>query len=102
MIIDAAKKCNGNAAETQMIQILIEGAKSGELGPPTPEQFIVDNCKDLYLATFEVTGVSAIWGLMLLASYPEWQAHVRAEVQEVCGGNALDAHNLGKMKVVSG
>lgn len=85
-----------------MIQILIEGAKNDELGPSTAKQFIFDNCKDLYLATFEVTGVSAIWGLMLLALYPEWQAHVRAEVKEVCGGNALDAHNLGKMKVVSG
>ncbi|KAK3033966.1 hypothetical protein RJ639_034130 [Escallonia herrerae] len=89
----------GTTAEA-MIQILMEGAKHGELGPSTPEQFVVDNCKDLYLAAFEVTGISAIWGLMLLASHPEWQERARAEVLEVFGSNALDSRILGKMKVL--
>ena len=73
---------------------------NGELGPSTADQFIVDNCKDVYLGAFEVNAVVAIWGLMLLASHPEWQARVRSEVQEVCGDKPPDANMLGKMKVV--
>ncbi|CAK9154558.1 unnamed protein product [Ilex paraguariensis] len=89
MIIDTTKKLNGAVAD-DMIQVLMDGAKRGELGPSTPEKFIVDNCKDLYLAAFEVTAIATIWGLMLLASHPEWQARVRAEILEVCGGNMPD------------
>uniref|UniRef100_A0A5B6YIB8 Uncharacterized protein n=1 Tax=Davidia involucrata TaxID=16924 RepID=A0A5B6YIB8_DAVIN len=65
MILDVAKECNG-AAAGDMLHILIEGAKNGELGPSTPDQFIVDHCKDLYLAAFEVTGIAAIWGKLVL------------------------------------
>ncbi|CAK9154560.1 unnamed protein product [Ilex paraguariensis] len=99
MIIDTTKKLNGAVAD-DMIQVLMDGAKRGELGPSTPEKFIVDNCKDLYLAAFEVTAIATIWSLMLLASHPEWQARVRAEILEVCGGNMPDGEKLGKMKVV--
>ncbi|KAA8543914.1 hypothetical protein F0562_021909 [Nyssa sinensis] len=99
-ILDVAKKCNGSAGAGDMLQMLIEGAKNGELGPSSPDQFIVDNCKDLYLAAFEVTGIAAIWGLMLLASHPEWQARACAEILEVCGGHMPNANTLGKMKVL--
>uniref|UniRef100_A0A2N9GXV3 Cytochrome P450 n=1 Tax=Fagus sylvatica TaxID=28930 RepID=A0A2N9GXV3_FAGSY len=45
-------------------------------------------------------GVVAIWGLMLLASHPEWQARVRTEVQEICGDQLPDANMLGRMRVL--
>ncbi|XP_059625248.1 cytochrome P450 714C2-like [Cornus florida] len=99
IILDAAKKHDG-AAVDGMLKTIIEGAKNGDLGPLTPDQFIVDNCKNLYLAAFEVTAMAAVWGLMLLASHPEWQARARAEVLEVCGGHMPDADMLGKMKVM--
>ncbi|XP_059434830.1 cytochrome P450 714A1-like [Corylus avellana] len=38
---------------------------------------------------------------MLLASNPEWQARVRAEVLQVCGGQMPDAHMVRKMKVLT-
>ncbi|KAK3014381.1 hypothetical protein RJ639_009155 [Escallonia herrerae] len=97
MIIHASKECNRGTTAEAMIQILMQGAKHGELGPSTPEQFVIDNCKDLYLAAFEVSGISAIWGLMLLASHPEWQERARAEQ---FWNDALDSHKLGKMKVL--
>ncbi|XP_034698665.1 cytochrome P450 714C2-like [Vitis riparia] len=78
----------------------MESAKTGELGPSTPDQYIVDNCKDVYLAGFEVTAVATLWGLVLLASNPEWQARLRAEILEVCGGHVPDTNMLGKMKLL--
>lgn len=99
MIMDIVKKHNATTSE-DMLQTLMEGSMNGKLGPSTADQFIVDNCKDIYLGAFEVNAVVAIWGLMLLASHPEWQARVRSEVQEVCGDKPPDANMLGKMKVV--
>ena len=78
----------------------MESAKSGELGSSTPDQYIDDNCKDVFLDGFEVTAVATLWGLVLLASNPEWQARLRAEVLEVCGGHVPDTNMLGKMKLV--
>lgn len=62
------------------------------------DQFIVDNCKNIYLAGFETSAVSASWCLMLLASNPEWQARIRQEVEHVCRGRLPDIDMLRKMK----
>lgn len=83
-----------------MIQTLVEGSKHGELGSSTPQQFIADNCKELCIVAMDVPGITAIWGLMLLALHPEWQARARAEVLQVCGGQIPDAEKLGKLRVV--
>ncbi|KAL6332446.1 hypothetical protein AAG906_008038 [Vitis piasezkii] len=87
-------------ASDKMAQIIMESAKTGELGPSTPDQYIVDNCKDVYLAGFEVTAVATLWGLVLLASNPEWQTRLRAEILETCGGHVPDTNMLGKMKLM--
>ncbi|KAJ9672208.1 hypothetical protein PVL29_025729 [Vitis rotundifolia] len=55
---------------------------------------------DVYQPGFEVTAVASMWGLMLLASHPEWQDRIRAEVAQVCAGRPLAANMLGKMKVL--
>ncbi|RVW89433.1 Cytochrome P450 714C2 [Vitis vinifera] len=98
-LIDIVKE-NPEAASDKMAQIIMESAKTGELGPSTLDQYIVDNCKDVYLAGFEVTAVATLWGLVLLASNPEWQARLRAEIFEVCGGHVPDTNMLGKMKLL--
>ncbi|KAL8089726.1 hypothetical protein AgCh_039277 [Apium graveolens] len=100
IIMEMTKKCTMGGEGEGMIHTLVDGANHGELGPSTPQQFIVDNCKDLYLAAFEVTGIASIWGLMLLAAHPDWQARARAEVLELCGREMPDAEKLSKMKVV--
>lgn len=60
------------------------------------EEFVVDNCKNIYFAGYETTAVTAAWCMMLLALHPEWQDLVRDEVRQACGGG--DFASLHKMK----
>ncbi|KAF2300424.1 hypothetical protein GH714_013158 [Hevea brasiliensis] len=84
-----------------MLQVILEGAENGELWPLTKDEFIADNCKDVFFGGYEPPALAAIWGLMLLASHPEWQARARCEVLEVCEGQQiLDYNMLTKMKVL--
>lgn len=98
IIQDIDKKCKSQGES--ILQTLVDASDKGELGSCTPRQFIIDNCKELCIVAMEVPGITAIWGLMLLAAHPEWQERARAEVLEVCGGQSLDAEKLNKMKVV--
>ncbi|KAJ6771917.1 CYTOCHROME P450 714C2-LIKE [Salix koriyanagi] len=59
-----------------------------------------DILQDMLLAASEGTGFAATWGLMLLASNPEWQARARSEVKQVCDGHLPDLDMLAKMKVL--
>lgn len=71
---------------------------------PQPDDFVVDNCKNIYFAGHETSAVTATWCLMLLAAHPEWQERARAEVLEVCGGAAgaacPDFDMVSRMKTV--
>ncbi|KAL6896622.1 hypothetical protein ACP4OV_007194 [Aristida adscensionis] len=66
------------------------------------EDFVVDNCKNIYFAGYESTAVTAAWCMMLLALHPEWQDRVRDEVGEASAGAggaaAPDFPSLQKMK----
>ncbi|KAG2669769.1 hypothetical protein I3760_14G049600 [Carya illinoinensis] len=84
--------------EKDFLHMVLEGAKNSDLSQDATESFIVDNCKNIYLAGYESTAVSATWCLMLLASNQEWQDRVRAEVLDICQGSTLDADMLRKMK----
>ncbi|XP_034679652.1 cytochrome P450 714C2-like [Vitis riparia] len=98
-ILDMTKE-HSEAVSKEQPQVIMESTKTGELGPLTPEQYIVDNCRNVYLPGFEVTAVASMWGLMLLASHPEWQDRIRAEVAQACAGRPLEANMPGKMKVL--
>lgn len=100
MILDIAKNRCGSSTTKDILQVLLEGSENGGPGPSSAHEFIVDNCKDMLLAASEGTAISAMWGLMLLASNPEWQARARSEVKQVCGGHLPNFNMLGKMKVV--
>ncbi|KAM0941131.1 putative unspecific monooxygenase [Dioscorea sansibarensis] len=63
--------------------------------------FIVDNCKNIYYAGHETIAVTATWCLMLLASYPKWQALARQEVMELCKGQPPNADMIQKMKTLT-
>ena len=97
--MDIVKK-HTESASKDLLQVIIEGSKNGDLGPSTADEFIVDNCKDICIPASEVTAASAIWGLMLLASHPEWQTRIRTEVLEVCKDGILNFDMLHKMKAV--
>lgn len=64
------------------------------------EDFIVDNCKNIYFAGYETTAVTAAWCMMLLALHPEWQDQVRHEVRHACAHDPPDFASLHRMKKV--
>ncbi|XP_057799317.1 cytochrome P450 714C2-like isoform X2 [Salvia miltiorrhiza] len=81
-----------------LLQTLVEGAKETYSTSAAMDQFIVDNCKNIYLAGFETSAIAASWCLMLLATNPEWQTRIRDEVDQVCEGRVPDIDTLRKMK----
>nr|WIL07239.1 cytochrome P450 family 714 subfamily E polypeptide 2 [Ipomoea batatas]GMD25242.1 cytochrome P450 714C2-like [Ipomoea batatas] len=102
-ILEMVKERSQSGNDQDLMQMILEGAKSsdGRLSPDAIDRFIVDNCKNVYLAGFETTAVSATWLLMLLAANPEWQQRIRAEVQSVSRGQIPDADMIRKMKLLS-
>jgi len=98
LILQVVKERKEAGYEKDLLQMVLEGAESSDLSQDAIDTFIVDNCKNIYLAGYETTAVSATWCLMLLATNPEWQARVREEVQQVCGGKLPDSDMIRKMK----
>ena len=93
--------------EKDLLQMLLEGAKNtGEYNnlcsdsDISCDEFVVDNCKNIYIAGRETVALTASWCLMLLAAYPEWQDWARAEVLEICKDGIPDADMLRSMKTV--
>jgi cytochrome P450 len=101
LILKVVKERKEATSEKDLLQMILEGAVSSNLGQAATDRFIVDNCKNIYLAGYETTAVSGSWTLMLLALNPEWQERVRAEVSEVCGGQLPDAEMVRKMKILT-
>lgn len=100
LILQVVKERQAAGYEKDLLQMILEGAKNSDLSQEATDRFIVDNCKNIYLAGYETTAVTATWCLMLLASNQEWQERVRAEVLQVCEGRIPDADMLLKMKQV--
>ncbi|KAA8543617.1 hypothetical protein F0562_021637 [Nyssa sinensis] len=98
LILKVVKERNEAGFEKDLLQMVLEGARNSDLSQAEIDRFIVDNCKNIYLAGYETTAVSATWCLMLLASNPEWQARVRAEALEVCGSQLPNYNMICKMK----
>ncbi|TVU19960.1 hypothetical protein EJB05_36144 [Eragrostis curvula] len=69
--------------EPDFLGSIIENSKD----QPRADDFVVDNCKNIYFAGHETSAVTATWCLMLLAAHPEWQARARAEVLDICNGS---------------
>lgn len=101
MILKAVKEIKQVGNQKDILQLISEGAKNVGLDQAAADRYIVDNCKNIYVAGYETTAASAMWTLMLLAINPEWQTRVREEVQEICQGRMPDVDMIRKMKVVS-
>ncbi|EEF35958.1 cytochrome P450 714C2 [Ricinus communis] len=101
LILEVVKERQEATHERDLLQMVLEGAKNSNLSQEAINRFIVDNCKNIYLAGYETTAVSATWSLMLLAANQEWQDRVRAEVLETCGGRMPDADMVRKMKMLN-
>ncbi|KAL3517939.1 hypothetical protein ACH5RR_020528 [Cinchona calisaya] len=101
IILKVVKERNESGYEKDLLQMILEGAKNSDLSPDSIDQFIVDNCRNIYLAGYETTAVAATWCLMLLAANPEWQERARAEVLDSCEGQVPDGDMIRKMKLLS-
>ncbi|PRQ34879.1 putative cytochrome P450 [Rosa chinensis] len=98
LILQLVKERQAAGHEKDLLQMILEGARASDLSQDAADSFIVDNCKNIYLAGYETTATSATWCLMLLASNQEWRERIRAEVLQVCQGRVPDADMLRKMK----
>ncbi|KAL6967863.1 hypothetical protein U1Q18_033673 [Sarracenia purpurea var. burkii] len=98
LILDVVKERTEAGYEKDLLQMVLEGAQNSRLAQPAIEDFVVDNCKNIYLAGYETTAVSATWCLMLLAANQKWQERVRAEVLGICGDQIPNADMIRKMK----
>ncbi|KAK2983425.1 hypothetical protein RJ640_016032 [Escallonia rubra] len=86
-------------SERDLLKSLQEAAKRYEDNSDLPsnisyDKFIVDNCKNIYVAGYDTTATSVSWCLVLLAAHLDWQARIRTEVHDICGDNLPDADML--------
>ncbi|XP_048141859.1 cytochrome P450 714C2-like [Rhodamnia argentea] len=102
MILEVVKARTQASYEKDLLQMILQGANNEGLPSNiSAEQFIVDNCKNIYFAGHETTALTVSWCLMLLAAHPQWQARVRAEVLEIFGRGVLDSDKLRGMKTLT-
>ena len=100
LILNETKEENDSTSEKNLLEMIVEGAKSSHLSQDEIDNFIVDNCKNICFPAYENSAVPAIWTLMLLALHQEWQDKVRIEVREICRGQLPSSDMLLKMKIV--
>ncbi|XP_039067125.1 cytochrome P450 714B2-like [Hibiscus syriacus] len=101
LILKEVNGTKGSESEKNILQMIVEGAKSSNLSQDEIDNFVVDNIKNICFPAYENGAVPAIWTLMLLALYPEWQDKVRAEVLKVCNGQSPSSNILNKMKTLT-
>lgn len=94
--------------EQDLLQMILDSAKKCESGDSflpnstARERFMIDNCKNIFFAGYETTAITTSWCLMLLATHPDWQDRVRAEVLKICGKDGIiDANLLKSMKTLT-
>ncbi|XP_043695057.1 cytochrome P450 714C2-like [Telopea speciosissima] len=102
LILNVVKERREAGYEKDLLQMILESAASNNNQELDENQFIVDNCKNIYFAGHETSATTASWCLMLLALYPEWQDRARAEVVDVYNGHHRpDADMLRKLKTLT-
>ncbi|KAG0546346.1 hypothetical protein BDA96_02G439600 [Sorghum bicolor] len=100
LVLDVVRESGGDDRNLLNAMLRSAAAESGGGGRVAAvEEFVVDNCKNIYFAGYETTAVTAAWCTMLLALHPEWQDRVRDEARQACAaGAAPDFASLHKMK----
>ncbi|KAF6172641.1 hypothetical protein GIB67_041964 [Kingdonia uniflora] len=101
LILQVIKERQKAKSEMDLLQSILDGSTNGELGGYKADDYIIDNCKNICFAGHETVATSASWILMLLASHPEWQARVRDEVIQACGGCLPNIDMIRKMKTLT-
>ncbi|CAN6226572.1 unnamed protein product [Urochloa humidicola] len=102
LVLDVVREqiSGGDDGDTNLLATMLRSAAaSSDNNSVAAEDFIVDNCKNIYFAGYETTAVTAAWCMMLLALHPEWQARVRDEVRHACAAPP-DSASLQRMKTL--
>ncbi|CAL5084715.1 unnamed protein product [Urochloa decumbens] len=104
LVLDVVREQSGG--DKNLLTAMLRSAAASSSGGNSlaaAEDFIVDNCKNIYFAGYETTAVTAAWCLMLLALHPEWQRQVRDEVRHACAATPPGclASSLHKMKTLA-
>lgn len=68
-----------------------------EDGQPMPEQLVLDEAVTLFFAGHETSAHLLSWTLWLLASHPESEVKLRAEVAQVAGERALTVEDAPRL-----
>ncbi|TVU37218.1 hypothetical protein EJB05_10521, partial [Eragrostis curvula] len=80
LILDVVRENNeGGDDDGNLLNAMLRSVagSGGGHAAATAEDFVVDNCKNIYFAGYETTAMTAAWCMMLLALHPEWQDQVR-------------------------
>lgn len=102
MILEMVKARSRAPNEKDLMQRILESAdREGLPSNMSSQQFVVDNCKNMYFAGYETTATASAWCLMLLAAHPKWQDRARAEVVDVLKNGPPDSDKLRGLKTVS-
>ncbi|KAI3991263.1 hypothetical protein MKX01_034582 [Papaver californicum] len=85
----------------RLLQMILESDEE-HLGQETAKNFVVDNCKSIYVAGHETVASVATWTLMFLSSHTEWKTRARDEVLQNIPEESLPrADMLHKMKILT-
>ncbi|CAN6212737.1 unnamed protein product [Urochloa humidicola] len=98
VVRDQSAAAGGGEGNNNLLSALLRSAAAASSDKSAAEDFVVDNCKNIYFAGYETTAVTAAWCLMLLALHPEWQDRVRHEVRHDL--RDLDLASLQRMKTL--
>jgi cytochrome P450 len=92
---EIAKRKSGGASRDDLLQLLLDAQAEDRGGLSDTD--VRDNVLSLVIAGHETTAIAIGWALYVLASRPDWQDRLRAEVREVAGEAPLTAAHLPKL-----
>ncbi|XP_022148131.1 cytokinin hydroxylase-like [Momordica charantia] len=64
-------------------------------------QLIMDECKTFFFAGHETTALLLTWTIMLLATNPNWQHKLRAQINQVCNGATPTLDDLSQLTLLN-
>lgn len=82
----ARRRRDGGAGDGNIVAQLL--AHRDPDGTPMPDRAIRDELVTLFLAAYETTAAVLAWTLYMIATHPEVEAAVKAELEQVLGGAA--------------
>ncbi|KAL5727497.1 unspecific monooxygenase [Ranunculus cassubicifolius] len=94
-----SRMASGNKSEKDLLGgLLADNSINGKVEKKLTSNELVDECKTFFFAGHETTALALIWTLLLLVLNPEWQTHLREEIQEVVRDGPLEYTMLSKLK----